>query len=148
MESDWQQLGVVRFKNRFDYNADLESLRVRLRLDENDMGPEEGFMLKFEGAGIVLEEKVYSNGELALTGLEKRLEPEEEIVFKVSIKPDTEESFFYRKATGKVFVIDATGEAFKEFVSDSRDRNVRVAPIDYGDRDLSSFEFDPAIIQD
>ena len=148
MESDWQQLGVVRFKNRFDYNADLESLRVRLRLDENDMGPEEGFMLKFEGAGIVLEEKVYSNGELALTGLEKRLEPEEEIVFKVFIKPDTEESFFYRKATGKVFVIDATGEAFKEFVSDSRDRNVRVAPIDYGDRDLSSFEFDPAIIQD
>lgn len=143
LSSDWQSLGVIRISNTFDYRADLESLRVRLRLDENDMGPEEGFFLKFEGPNFLMEKKVYTNGELALTGLSYTFESDESLMLKVSIKPDTEESFYSRTATGKVFVMDATGEAFKEFVSHSRDRNVRVAPIEYGDRDLSKFEFTP-----
>lgn len=143
LSSDWQQLGVIRFVNRFDYRADVESLRVRLRLDANDMGPKEGFRLQFKGPDVDREEAVYSNGELALTGLNKSLEPGEEIVLKVSIKPNTEESFYARTATGKVFVTEITGEAFKEFVSESRDRDIRVAPVEYGGRDLSLFEFEP-----
>lgn len=143
LSSDWQQLGVIRVSNTFDYRADLESLRVRLRLDGNDMGPEEGFFLKFEGPGLLIEKKVYTNGELALTGLNYAFDPGEAIVLKVSIKANSEESFYSRTATGKVFLVEATGEAFKEFVSNSRDRDVRVAPIEYGDRDLSKFEFTP-----
>jgi len=143
LSSDWQQIGNIRFSNRFDYRADVESLRVRLRLDANDMGPEEGFMLRFEGPDLDIEKIVYSNGELALTGLDKSLEPQEEMVLKVSIKANTEESFYARTATGKVFVMEITGEAFKEFVSESRDRDIRVAPVEYGARDLSLFEFEP-----
>ena len=143
MDSDWQQLGNIRFTNTFDYRADLEAFRVRLRLDANDMGPEEGFMLKFEGPEIEKEAIVYTNGELAVTGLGYSLDPEQEIVVKVSIKANTEESFYSRIATGKVFVMEASGQAYKPFVSQSRDQDVRVAPVEYGGRDLSSFEFDP-----
>jgi hypothetical protein len=143
LSSDWQQLGIIRVTNTFDYRADLESLRVRLRLDADDMGPEEGFFLRFEGPDILVEEKVYTNGEFALTGLDYGFESGDEMVLKVSIKPDTEESFYSRTATGKVFVMEASGEAFKEMISESRDSNIRVAPIEYGGRDLSSFEFTP-----
>ncbi len=143
LNSDWQQLGLIRFKNNFDYRADLESFRVRLRLDADDMGPKEGFKLKFDGPTIAVEEKVYTNGEMALTGLDYRLEPQEEVVVKVFIKPDINESFYSKTATGKVFVTEAGGEAFKEFKSLSRDRDVRVAPVEFLSRDLSNFEFDP-----
>lgn len=146
MDSDWSQLGLVRFRNSFDYRADLESLRLRLRLDATDMGPEEGFMLRIEGGGILFEKKVYSNGELALTGLEYGMAADDELVLKISIKADVTESFYSKKATGKVFVTQASGEAFKPLISTSRERSVRMAPIEYGDRDLSKFEFDPAII--
>jgi len=145
LSSDWQPLGEVLITNSFDYRADLDSLRVRLRLDADDMGPEEGFFLKFEGPDILIEEKVYSNGELALTGLNYAFDPEAELVLKVFIKPDTQESFYSRIATGKVFVIDATGQAYKDMISESRDSNVRVAPIEYGTRDLASFEFTPVV---
>lgn len=143
LSSPWQQIGLLRFSNRFDYRADVESVRVKLRLDANDMGPEEGFMLKFEGPDVNIEKTVYTNGELALTGLDKSLEPQEEMVFKVFIKANPEESFYSRTATGKVFLVEITGEAFKEFVSESRDRDIRVAPVEYGDRDLSLFKFEP-----
>lgn len=144
MESAWQQLGLIRFTNTFDYQANLDAFRVRLRLDANDMGPKEGFMLRFEGPEMDRQIKVYSNGEVAVTGLNYRLEPEDELVIKVSIKPDSNESFFSQIATGKVFIMEATGQAYKEFVNQSRDHGVRVAPIEYETRDLSKFEFDPA----
>lgn len=143
ISSDWQQIGVLRFRNSIEHRADLESFRVRLRLDADDMGPEEGFLLRFEGPEVTLEEKVYPNGELAMTGLDQRLEPGEEITMRVFIKADSEESFFTRTATGKVFLIEADGESFKPFISGSRDRDIRIAPIEYGDRDLSTFEFKP-----
>ena len=109
------------------------------------MGPEEGFMLKFEGPDIAKEAIVYTNGEMAVTGLDHRMEPEEEVVIKVSIKANVDESFYSRIATGKVFLIEASGEAYKEFVSDSREQDIRVAPIEYEGRDFSSFEFDPTV---
>lgn len=142
-ESDWAQLGTIRFRNTLDYRADLELVRLRLRLDASDMGPAEVFVLLIEGPGITLEEKVFRNGELTLPGLDYRLEADEEMVLKVSIRPDLEESFFSKVATGKVFVVEIEGEAFKAFNSDSRERDIRIAPIEYNSRDLSDFEFDP-----
>lgn len=141
---DWQQLGAVRVRNTFDYRADLESLRLRLRMDATDMGPSEGFLLKVEGSGLLYENKVYTNGELALTGLNYPLEIGEEVVFKVFVKGDETESFYARTATGKVFVMEADGEAFKPMESDSKVRDVRAAPIEYHTRDLANFSFVPA----
>ena len=141
----WSPLGVIRFRNTFDYRADLESVRVRLRLEASDMGPAEGFWLRFEGGGILKEEKVYPNGELALTGLDYRLESGEELVLRVAIMAEEEESFYTKNALGKVFVMEASGEAFKTFQSDSRERDIRMAPIEYNSRDLAEFEFDPIV---
>jgi len=144
MDSDWTHLGNFRFRNALDYSADLESIQMRLRLDASDMGPAEGFLLKIEGAGELYEKKVFRNGELTLAGLEKGMQAGDEIVFKVSIKADSEESFYGKTATGKLFIVEVGGEAFKPLVSESRQRDVRIAPIEYVSRDLSNFEFDPA----
>ncbi len=147
ISSDWKDMGVLRIRNTLDHKADLESIRLRIRFDRDDMGPREGFWLRLTGSGVEKDQRLYSNGGAAFTGLNKAIESGHELVFKVFLKPEPNESFYSTTGTGKLSLVEIGGEAFKSFVKSNEDRYGELikAPVEYDNWDFSKFKFEPVV---
>ena len=87
IHSGWTSLGTVRFKNTFEYGADVEHISLSLRFDGSGMGPNYTFDTKIIGPNLEKEIPINRAGDALFTALNHRLAPQEELVLRVMIQP-------------------------------------------------------------
>lgn len=138
----YKLFGNVRVQNRLEFGSELDTLRFKVRIEQNDTGPINNFFAKVEGAGISKEIRLNRTGEAIFTGLDLKFETQEEQVFKFYLKPDVDGSFYKRNGSATVNLSLIEGVTFKPFLSTNRVADLRSAPIGYGDRGLSKLKFE------
>ncbi|NJP04051.1 S-layer homology domain-containing protein [Candidatus Gracilibacteria bacterium] len=107
--SDWTHIGNFRIANSLEYYATVKSFELRFRFERDDMGPERNFMLRLKGTGFEKEMAFDRNGGLFLSGLSLRVNPEEEYILRVEIKPMEGVTYFSTPGIGTIsgFTLEA-----------------------------------------
>lgn len=144
-DSDWVDMGTIRINNLLDDRAELNTLRFKLRFDATNVGPASNFLGRVSGAGIMKEAVVSRNGELIFTGLKINILAEEEKVFRLKIKPESEFQFYTKIGQGKLYVEEVNATSIGTFSNEYANRTtaIRYAPVRLETRDLSTIEFQP-----
>ncbi len=144
----WEAIGSVRIKNTLDDRSILHSIKFKFKFDKTNIGPVQSFFIKLEGPEEeeIYEKKMSATGDLVFTGLEKTIRTDEEVEYKVYLKPDIEDFFYSRVGKGWVTVAGADGtmvSSFRKTGDGSRNNNLRFAPVGIESRTLRMIEFRP-----
>ena len=141
---EWQVVGSVRLDSNLDARANLESLKLKVRFEENGVGPEEHFEARLTGPNDY--EKIVpvgSGGETLFSGLGIPLDEGDKVDYWVSYRALPDRTYFPTDGTATVVLNEADGLYFKAFTgeNDSRSAEVRPVPVGFGDRLIGSFDF-------
>lgn len=143
-DEEWTVLGSIRMDNTLDDKAELTSLNLRMRFEEDGVGPEENFEARLHGVrGYEKIIKVAPGGDSLMPGLGIEILPGVQEVFWVSYRPLQDRSYFPTEGKASVVLNAADGLYFEPFTEQntSRGADVRPVPMGYGDRLVGEFEF-------
>lgn len=143
---DWLPVGYILFENTLDDTAQLNSFELKLRFERTNIGPVSNFLIRVEQVdGPFFEEKEMTlGGTVFFGGLYENMKYGESEVFKVSLKPRPEQSFFGGIGNGWLSVYDVDGSTFSSFVSEHKESTGQTfAPTEINAYDLNTFRFDP-----
>lgn len=143
-DEEWNLVGSVRMINNLDGSAEVMSLNVRLRFDENDVGPEGNFEARLHGPdGFERIVQASSSGESLFPGLEIPLISGDQKVYWISYRAVSDQTYFPTDGRANVILNSADGLYYEPFSGSNLDRSsgVRSAPMGYEERMIGSFEF-------
>lgn len=143
-DEEWQLVGSVRMINTLEGSAEVTSLNVRLRFDENNVGPEDNFEARLHGPdGFERIVPASSSGESLFPGLEIALTSGDQKVYWLSYRTIADRTYFPTDGRASVILNSADGLYYEPFDGSNADRSsdVRPAPMGYEERMIGSFEF-------
>lgn len=144
-DDGWVDAGEISIMNHYPGRSDIDNITFRLRAEKSGMGPLENFTLRLENTtdGTKVEMPFGPTGKVFWI-LRKTLEPQENLVYKVSFRPEERVRFFDKNGQFNLFLSEATGRALKE-ISDPSAQNASIeigARISIDQTRLLTFELD------
>ena len=138
----YTKAGAFEIFNNFDTSSLVESLILKLRLEESSMGPITEFEVKIVNDQYTEEIQVNSSGEAAFTSIEFNLDAQEILEFEVFLRAKADGGFYPNKVEGNFYIYNGGAIVPHQFVKTGTS-GVRYAPVGVEERDISRFEFNP-----
>lgn len=145
LDSDWLTVGQLRLTNTLEDIVELSSLEFKLRFDATNVGPDRNFEIQVVGPGIDEESSLDRTGAVLFGGLENVITPEDVLVLRVKIKPDTLQSFYSKSGEGVLSVENVLGttRATLETEEDYGKTVYRTTPVEFITRQFTPILFTP-----
>ncbi len=141
--SDFTYLGSLEVKNAFkDDDAQFDSLQLKLRFDDNRVGPIDEFEVQLVGDGYDEIVSLNRSGEALYVGMNLSFEPQEIMNFEVFLRP-VEGAQFYQDAGSGIFYVYDGGALVSRVFKSSGNAGTRYAPVGIKERNLATIFFDP-----